>query len=675
MAKVYFVFGAHNHQPVGNFDHVFEEAYERCYFPFLSVLEQFPKIKCSIHNSGSLYDWIIENRPEYLDILKRLVNRKQVEITSGAYYEPILPLILDEDKKGQIQLMNEFVKKEFKSIPQGMWLAERVWEPYLARFLNDCGIKYTFLDDTHFRYAGLREKEFFGYYTTEDEAKPVSVFPISKTLRYQIPFSQAHEAVDTLKSFAKDTDVLVTLFDDGEKFGLWPHTYDWVYDKGWLRNFFSLLQEAPEIETINPQEAIKKFSSQGMVYLPTASYEEMGEWVLEPDAFSCYEKFMHYLQTVGKREEFQDFIRGGFFRYFYCKYPRLNYMHKRMLSVSKKVHSASKDKNTLTSLWKAQTNCSYWHGIFGGFYLGHIRAAVYKNLTDAQNSLDKKKEISIEEEDIDLDGIPELLVKNKNIICSLSSRGGTILEMSLRDFSWNIIDTISRRPESYHTKITNNVETKPSEIATIHDVVTQKDKDLDKYLVYDGYERLGLVDHILEKDISLDSFNKQQGVRTLANNSYLTSFKKTKEKASIRFQCKDNGLDFIKRIEIAGECGFDAIYEFNKRNALKNCNFGIEFNLSLPSPNDIFRKEHTDTTALNEPRHWEGVSSFTILDSFKGAQLEFKCGRADVLTLPLYSVSSSETGFEKVYQQLIVLFVVKDKKDKFKLSLNIKKAK
>jgi len=266
------------------------------------------------------------------------------------------------------------------------------------------------------------------------------------------------------------------------------------------------------------------------------------------------------------------------------------------------------------------------------------------------------------------------LVKNKSLICSFSPKGGTLLELSLREPSWNIINTITRRPESYHAKIVNNVKSKPAEIATIHDVVAQKDKDLDKYLVYDGYERLGLVDHILDKDISIDKFNRQDGVRTLSNKKYDASFKKTKEKVSVHFQHKENDLEFIKRIEFGKECGFEAFYEFNKRNGLKNCNFGIEFNLSLPSPNDIFKKEHTERTPLNEARRWEDVSSFTIFDAFKGALLEFKCERSDVFTMPLYSVSSSETGFERVYQQLVILFILKDKKDKFKLSLNIKKS-
>ena len=144
MAKVYFLLGVHNHQPVGNFGWVFQEVYEKCYFPFLSVLEQFPTVKCSIHNSGPLYDWISQNRPEYMDLLKKLVERGQVEVISGGYYEPILPLITDSDKLGQIEMMNSFIKKEFKQEPKGMWLAERVWEPYLARIINQCGIKYIY---------------------------------------------------------------------------------------------------------------------------------------------------------------------------------------------------------------------------------------------------------------------------------------------------------------------------------------------------------------------------------------------------------------------------------------------------------------------------------------------------------------------------------------------------
>ncbi|MBU1523361.1 MAG: DUF1926 domain-containing protein [Candidatus Omnitrophica bacterium] len=685
MSKVYFLFGVHNHQPTGNFSHIFEQAYQRCYFPFISLLEKFPKVKFSLHNSGCLYDWIKEFKKEYMQILKKLVKRGQAEVVSGGYYEPILPLISDEDKIGQIHMMNEFIRKEFNSKPRGIWTTERVWEPYLARIINACGLKYTFLDDTHFRFAGLQEEEFFGYYTTEDEGKPLFIFPISKTLRYKIPFSEPQEAIDILNGFARKQDVLVTLFDDGEKFGLWPHTYEWVYEKEWLKKFLSLLGESRSIETITPHEAIEKFSSTGIVYLPTASYEEMGEWVLKPQVRSNYEALRNFLKENNRFKEFKDFIRGGFFRNFMSKYSRLNYMHKRMLSLSRKINRETtfkKDKKIFINLWKSQTNCGYWHGIFGGFYLGHIRAAIYEHLIKAENLLDKKisqKELVIEEEDIDLDDCKEIILKNKSVVCCFSQKGGALLECSLRGEAINLFNTITRQKESYHKEIRENVTTK-NEIATIHDVVKQKEKDLDRFLIYDRYERLSLIDHLLEKDLTIDDFNHQQGVYTLSDKVYDLSKKRDKKEIILNYSCSSDDLNFFKKIRFSSSCGFCVEYVFNKsslcaqgldkKNTLNNYNFGIEFNLSLPSLEHIFKKDKGERISLNQARAYKDSRTLTIIDRYKKINLEFKFDSADIFSLPLYSVSSSESGFEKVYQQLTILFIVRNKRDRFGLSFN-----
>ena len=38
----------------------------------------------------------------------------------------------------------------------------------------------------------------------------------------------------------------------------------------------------------------------------------------------------------------------------------------------------------MRALFRGQCNCAYWHGVFGGVYLFHIRAANYANLLDAE---------------------------------------------------------------------------------------------------------------------------------------------------------------------------------------------------------------------------------------------------------------------------------------------------
>ena len=80
MKKTNFVFGIHNHQPVGNFHSVFEESFQNGYLPFLELLRKYPKIKTTIHFSGILFSWIKDNHPETIELLKSASSEPTVEI-------------------------------------------------------------------------------------------------------------------------------------------------------------------------------------------------------------------------------------------------------------------------------------------------------------------------------------------------------------------------------------------------------------------------------------------------------------------------------------------------------------------------------------------------------------------------------------------------------------------
>jgi alpha-amylase/alpha-mannosidase (GH57 family) len=140
-SKVRFLFAVHSHQPVGNFGFVLKEAYDSCYLPFLECLRKHPRIKANLHYSGVLLEWMQENEPQYLKILREMVRSGQLEILTGGFYEPILPIIPDGDKLGQIQMLTEFIREQFGYEPVGLWLAERVWEPHLPKPLAGAGVK------------------------------------------------------------------------------------------------------------------------------------------------------------------------------------------------------------------------------------------------------------------------------------------------------------------------------------------------------------------------------------------------------------------------------------------------------------------------------------------------------------------------------------------------------
>src|SRR5688572_21645936 len=100
---VRFVFGLHNHQPVGNFDGVFEQAYRDGYLPFIELIDQYPEIPVTLHTSGCLMEWLVERKPEYIDRIRRLVAGGRMELLGGAFYEPILSMIPRRDRVGQIR--------------------------------------------------------------------------------------------------------------------------------------------------------------------------------------------------------------------------------------------------------------------------------------------------------------------------------------------------------------------------------------------------------------------------------------------------------------------------------------------------------------------------------------------------------------------------------------------
>ena len=122
----------------------------------------------------------------------------------------------------------------------------------------------------------------------------------------------------------------------------------------------------------------------GRVYLPQASYEEMTEWALSAEQTRALEEIITTIKNDGLWEKWRPFVRGGIWDNFLVKYEESNRMHKKMIYLSERV---GYDEGAREYLWRAQCNCAYWHGVFGGLYLGHLRRAIHENLIKAQMCL------------------------------------------------------------------------------------------------------------------------------------------------------------------------------------------------------------------------------------------------------------------------------------------------
>ncbi|HEV3418508.1 MAG TPA: alpha-amylase/4-alpha-glucanotransferase domain-containing protein, partial [Pirellulales bacterium] len=460
-----FVFALHDHQPIGNFDGVFEQAYQDSYRLFLDLFEQYPNMRIALHTSGPLLEWLDAHHPEYVDRLAGHVATGRIEIIGGAFYEPILSMIPSRDRVGQIRSYTEWLENRLGADVRGMWIPERVWEQGFTSDLAAAGVEYTILDDSHFKSAGLNGDQLHGYYLTEDDSRLLRVFPGSERLRYVIPFANQQETIDYLAHVEQHHPNGVAVFaDDGEKFGVWPETKLNVFDRGWLRQLFDMLAANESwIKMVTPSEVIDSVAPLGKIYLPEGSYREMTEWVLPPDQLAEYEQARRELEPDPRWPRIARFVRGGFWRNFKVRYPETNEMYSRMMMVSRRLQNlvdAGMDSDLLrsarTELYRGQCNCAYWHGAFGGTYLPHLRNAIYNHLIAADGLLDRAVGrptpwVEAISDDLNLDGRPEVQLANDKLIALIApGRGGQIYELDVRSICHNLLATLSRRPEAYH---------------------------------------------------------------------------------------------------------------------------------------------------------------------------------------------------------------------------------
>src|SRR5580700_8632088 len=465
--RFHLVLLIHAHQPVGNFGHVLERAYKDSYLPFIEHLEKHPGVHLGLHYSGPLLTWIEEHRPEYFVRLKKLVQAGQVELVGGGFYEPILISIPQEDQHEQITRLAAYLEKHFGRLPSGAWLAERVWEPQLPSVLATANVAYTLVDDIHFLSAGFEPEELFGPYIAEDRGKTVWLYPGQKALRYLIPFGKVEEVIAYLRdASSRFPGGVAAMGDDMEKFGVWPGTYKHCYTDGWLNEFFTALEKNSDwLKVTTPGEYLVSHAPLGRADLPTASYTEMMEWVLPT---RVRQRYHAVLKEFSARPEVLSFFRGGSWRGFFRKYPESNLLHKKMLRVSARIaaapsqHIGTKAHEDLLQardlLLKAQCNDAYWHGIFGGIYAPHLRTDPWRNLIRAEAIADRQTPgalaARVELLDYDADGATELLFTGLDYQALLKpSDGGTIAALDFRPAAATLVNSILRRPESYHASL------------------------------------------------------------------------------------------------------------------------------------------------------------------------------------------------------------------------------
>jgi hypothetical protein len=425
-------------------------------------------------------------------VLGDLISRKQVEILGGGFYEPMMPLIPQPDKIGQIEMLTAYLRKKFGKRPQGCWIPGIAWEQSMVGVLNACGMTYTFLDDRRFpQESGFPLDSMYTPFISENQGKIAAVFPLSTRLREE--FARGY-AAPVLEKVAREAPPggLVTVFPE-DIFSEDPgESVEAVYGR-----FFEALSRASES---------LEFTTPGKFY-----------------------------KTAGKIKK--AYFPGDAQRNFLISHPEANGIYAKMVFTHALINQLRGDKsrkqNALEELWKAQGYVLFSEAGTkmngnGGIYRASLRKAVYKALLSAEKICrDRGKFIpSLLAFDFDLDGRPEYLFQDRNINCYVKSSGASIFELDYLPKTWNYLDTFSRR--RFH-------------------LVTEP-------VIEDGYRRTAFVDRLAPPDYSFKRALEAEfsGTRFCGKESYdLLEMDRSHGQAFFRLPVRASGdVSAFNQIEI-----------------------------------------------------------------------------------------------------------------------------
>ena len=638
------LFGIHMHQPIDNFEWVITKGVDLCYGPFFATMRNYPEFKFSLHCSGWLLEQIKKNHPKVFKDIAYLAKKGSIEFLSAGYYEPILSAIPSCDRVAQIELLNEFIKKEFNQTPKGLWLTERVWESGIIPDLKSANIEYTLMDDYHFESAGFDEKLLDGYFMSEEGGEEIALFPINKKLRYAIPFLNVETAIQSIKSFNREDDSAAIIFDDAEKFGMWPGTFTWVYEKKWLERFVCEVLKDEEIQTLHFYDYYKNNTSRGIAYLPNVSYYEMGEWSLRAEETLKLQELKDHTEA--------KHLRGGIWKNFLVKYTESNRIHKRTLELSKAQKSVNK-KSFNQALYKSQANDSLWHGVFGGLYLPNLRDNVYTYIIEAENIRYGKKTL-IESNTNELDGHNKYkCVTQETILRFDAGEGAQLVEFDVRSKKFNYQNSLMRRHEAYHELIlhpkpkTHAEHTEPKEgIDTIHHANIEVSQELQNALIYDWHPKNSFVDHITNA-----AFNAQ--------NFKYANFREFGDFANQPFESKSSAhsVSFTRHGGIYNE----QKYATTLHKTFTPHKSGVAFEISLKSEAQEeffyvleqnfhfseYEKVTLNGTPLQEIQTLTNLKTLEIGDDELGVKIVLHISQSfDLHAFKLSTLSQSEEGFD-----------------------------
>jgi alpha-amylase len=375
-------------------------------------------------------------------------------------------------------------------------------------------------------------------------------------------------------------------------------------------------------------------------------------------------------------------------------------MYARMLQVSRRAHQAEEAQpHSVTQarqeLYRAQCNCAWWHGAFGGLYLPHLRNAVYQHLIAADNALlevEGRGDDWVEAQigDHNLDGAPEVCLNNSRLAAYFNPQaGGSLYELDLRFIRHNLLATLSRRPEAYHETIRRHAQgnNQGGSAQSIHERVVFKQEGLDRLLQYDAYLRKSLIDHFYDPHLTLSELAacREAELGDFVTGPYEHRVWRNEHEVVLVLQRSGQAAGSPVRVSkeihlVAGSDTLEVHYTLENLPRGQFLHFAVECNFAGMAAGADDRYFYHDGQAragqLQTLQDLPDTDRIGLVDEWLGLDASLSLSRrGGIWAFPVQTVSQSEGGFELVHQSTAVVphwFVEPDDQGRWEVTLHMR---
>lgn len=412
----------------------FEKDYQSVYKPAVKFLYAHPDFKIAFSFNGVQLEFIQKKYPEFVDIIKQLISRKQVEIIGGGYYDPVFPLLLPLDRSGQIEKFTSQIRLLTGKRPRGVLPCGSIWDYSLITSFSTCGMDYVLLDESLIPSEKLK----FIPLIMSEKGKSISILPLYQSLKPSASMQASDYCEDVLRRVQKSSRSIPSYFSECPRTAsvFFSHEdFVTLLDSGWFEQFISFSKNSgdSELKLLTPGAAVKSVDARIPAYIYSGMSSDIAQWGIKP--YESVKLDKRYPITI------YDFFQI---------YPQSNALYNRMLYVSMLVQQSHGDKirkNTAREkLWEAQNGDGFICTSKGAFVSSTFRQQAYKKLTEAEKILRECSPFkeSISSFDYSNSGLKEYVCRLNRYFAVISKIGGAVRELDVFQNSGNFADNLNR---------------------------------------------------------------------------------------------------------------------------------------------------------------------------------------------------------------------------------------